>query len=67
MKNVIKMITERDRWVFDNLDMFDGNEERTDMDVNTFFDLMEDMVNKHYDAKEVVKHGYHKATRVAAC
>ena len=61
------MITERDRWVFNNLDKFDGNEERTDMDVNTFFDLMEDMVNKHYDAKEAVKHGYHKATRVAAC
>ena len=22
-----------------------------DLDVNTFFDLMEDMVNKHYNAK----------------
>jgi hypothetical protein len=42
------MITERDRRVFDNLDKFDMNEERTDMDVNTFFDLMEEMVNKHY-------------------
>ena len=53
--------------MFDNLDKFDKNEERTDLDVNTFFDLMEEMVNEHYDAKEVVKHGYHKATRVAAC
>ena len=61
------MITERDRWVFDNLDKFDKNEDRTDLDVNTFFDLMEEMVNNHYDAKEVVKHGYHKTTRVAAC
>ena len=61
------MITERDRWVFDNIEKFDGNEECTDMDVNTFFDLMEEMVNKHYDAKEAVKHGYHKATRIAAC
>jgi len=61
------MITERDRWVFDNLDEFDGNEECTDLDVNTFFDLMEEMVNKHYDAKEAVKHGYHKTTSVAAC
>jgi hypothetical protein len=61
------MITERDRWVFDNLDKFDENEERTDMEVNTFFELMEEMVNKHYDAKEVIKNGYHKATRVATC
>lgn len=61
------MITERDRLVFDNLDKFIKNEERTDLDVNTFFDLMEEMVNRHYDAKEVVKHGCHKATRVAAC
>ena len=61
------MITERDRWVFDNLDKFGKNEERTDMDVNSFFDLMEEMVNEHYDAKEEVKHGYHKATCVAAC
>ena len=43
--------------MFDNLDKFDKNEERTDLDVNTFFDLMEEMVNEHYDAKEVVKHG----------
>lgn len=34
------MIIERDRWVFDNLDNFDENEERTDMDANTFFELM---------------------------
>ena len=61
------MITERDIWVFDNLDNFDENEVRTDMDANTFFELMEEMVNKHYDAKEVVKNGYHKATRVATC
>ena len=40
------MITERDRLVFDNLDKFNKNEERTDLDVNTFFDLMEEMVNK---------------------
>ncbi len=44
------MITERDRWVFENLDNFEENEERTDMDVNTFFELMEEMVNKHHDA-----------------
>jgi tRNA A-37 threonylcarbamoyl transferase component Bud32 len=61
------MITERDRWVFDQLDKFDKNEESTDMDVDTFFDLMEEMVNEHYDAKEAVKHGYHEATRVATC
>jgi hypothetical protein len=53
--------------VFDNLDNFDENEERTDMDANTFFELMEEMVNKHYDAKEVVKNSYHKAPRVATC
>ncbi|MCR4931354.1 MAG: hypothetical protein K5918_02805 [Bacteroidales bacterium] len=57
------MITERDRWVFDNLDKFDENEERTDMDVNTFFELMEEMVNRHYDAKEVVKNSNPLALR----
>lgn len=61
------MITEHDRWVFNNLDRLKENTDNTDMDVNTFFDLMEEMVNNHYDAKEVVKHGYHKATGVAAC
>ncbi len=61
------MITERDRWVFENLDNFEENEERTDMDVNTFFELMEEMVNKHYDAKDVVKKGYHKTSRVVTC
>ena len=45
------MITEHDRWVFNNLDRFEENTNNTDMDVNTFFDLMEEMVNKHYDAK----------------
>jgi hypothetical protein len=42
------MITERDRWVFDQLDKFDKNEDCTDMDVDTFLDLMEEMVNEHY-------------------
>ena len=61
------MITERDRWVFENIENFEENEERTDMDVNTFFELMEEMVNKHYDAKDVVKNGYHKTSRVVTC
>lgn len=43
----IKMITERDRRVFNNLDRLEENTVNTDMDVNTFFDLMEEMVNKY--------------------
>jgi len=38
------MITERDRRIFDNLDRFSENEDNTDLDVNVFFDLMEEMV-----------------------
>ena len=38
------MITERDRRIFDNLDRFGENEDNTDLDVNVFFDLMEEMV-----------------------
>ena len=61
------MITNHDRWVFKNLDIFDGNEDSTDLDVNVFFDLMEELVENHFDAKEGVKHGHHTATCVPAC
>jgi hypothetical protein len=45
---IIAMITKSDRWVFNQLDKFDKNEDCTDMDVDTFLDLMEEMVNEHY-------------------
>ncbi len=38
------MATEREKLIFDNLDCSGENSEKTDLDVNTFFDLMEDMV-----------------------
>ena len=63
----IVMITEHDRWVFNNLDRLDENMEGTDMDVNTFFDLMEETVDKHFDAKEAKKYGHHKTACVATC
>lgn len=49
------MITEHDKWVFDNLENNVGDSENMDLDVTTFFDLMEDMVNKHYNAKLVIR------------
>lgn len=60
------MVTERDKWVFDDLTLSGENSDSTDMDVNVFFDLMEDMVNKHYDAKADAKYGHHKTTGVLA-
>ena len=60
------MITEPDRWVFDNLGKIDENKDNADLDVNTFFDLMEEMVEKHYDAK-TVKNGHHRTACVPAC
>ena len=60
------MITEHDRWVFDNLGKIDENEVDADMDVNTFFDLMEEMVEKHYATKSI-RHGHHKTACVPAC
>lgn len=60
------MVTEHDKWVFDNLELSGENSESTDMDVNVFFDLMEDMVNRHYDAKADAKHGHHKTAGVLA-
>lgn len=46
------MITKHDKWVFNNLDKLDENSHDTDMDVNTFFDLMEEMVEKHFATKK---------------
>ncbi|MBR1513869.1 MAG: hypothetical protein IJ622_06220 [Bacteroidales bacterium] len=60
------MITEHDQWVFDNLEKASDGIENMDLDVNTFFDLMEDMVNKHYDAKEDAKYGHHQTEGVLA-
>lgn len=60
------MITEHDKWVFDNLEDSVDDSENMDLDVNTFFDLMEDMVNKHYDAKADAKYGHHKTAGVLA-
>ncbi len=60
------MATEREKLIFDNLDCSGENSEKTDLDVNTFFDLMEDMVNKHYDSKADVRHGHHKTASVLA-
>lgn len=61
------MITKHDRWVFNNLDRLDENTDNTDMDVNTFFDLMEEMVDKHFDAKEGKRYGHHKTACIPAC
>lgn len=51
-QNVVTMITKQDRWVFNNLDKLDENNADTDMDVNTFFDLMEEMMEKHFATKK---------------
>ena len=45
-------ITDRDREVFNNLDELDESHEGDYMDVDVFFDLMEEMVDKYYDEKE---------------
>lgn len=60
------MVTEREKLIFDNLDCLGENSENTDLDVNAFFDLMEDMVNKHYDSKADVRYGHHKTAGVLA-
>ncbi|MBQ3751828.1 MAG: hypothetical protein II865_11075 [Bacteroidales bacterium] len=46
------MITKHDRWIFNNLNKLNEKDIDTDMDVNTFFDLMEEMVEKHFETKE---------------
>ena len=66
-QNVVTMITKHDKWVFDNLDKLDEKIPDTDMDVNTFFDLMEEMVEKHFDTKKAKNNGYHKIACVSTC
>lgn len=66
-QNVLTMITKHDKWVFNNLDKLDENNADTDMDVNTFFDLMEEMVEKHFDTKKTKKNGHHKNACVSTC
>lgn len=66
-QNVVTMITKQDRWVFNNLDKLDENNPDTDMDVNTFFDLMEEMVESHFDTKKTKKNGSHKNACVSTC
>ena len=53
------MITKHTRWIFNNLDKLNEKDIDTDMDVNTFFDLMEEMVEDHFETKEKTKYGYH--------
>ena len=59
------MITKHDRWVFNNLNKLNEKDIDTDMDVNTFFDLMEEMVEKHFETKEKTKYGYHRTACVS--
>lgn len=48
-QNIVTMITKHDKWIFNNLDKLDENNPDTDMDVNTFFDLMEEMMEKYFE------------------
>lgn len=47
-------ITERDRQVFNNLGRLNEDSQDRDMDVDVFFDLMDEMVDNYYDEIEKI-------------
>ena len=47
-------ITEKDREIFNNIGNLNESSEQTYMDVDVFFDLLEEMIDKYYDERERV-------------
>ncbi len=47
-------ITERDRQVFNNLGRLNEDSQDRDMDVDVFFDLMDEMIDNYYDEIEKI-------------
>lgn len=45
-------ITERDRQVFDSLGQLNEDSQNRDLDVDVFFDLMDEMIDNYYDEIE---------------
>ena len=46
--------TERDRQVFNNLGRLNEDSQDRDMDVDVFFDLMDEMIDNYYDEIEKI-------------
>lgn len=47
-------ITERDKQVFNNLGRLNEDSQDRDMDVDVFFDLMDEMIDNYYDEIEKI-------------
>ena len=47
-------ITERDRQVLNNLGRLNEDSQDRDMDVDVFFDLMDEMIDNYYDEIEKI-------------
>ena len=47
-------ITERDRQVFNNFGRLNEDSQDRDMDVDVFFDLMDEMIDNYYDEIEKI-------------
>lgn len=51
---IMATITERDRQVFNNLGRLNEDSQDRDMDVDVFFDLMDEMIDNYYDEIEKI-------------